>query len=314
MVIGWIPITSAYGQAWVPSRGEGSVTVAYQYSTVHDHFLGDGTRVQRGRIYSRSLVLLTDYGLGHSVGVSVSVPYIQAKYSGVNPHNPANLNFPNNAPLIDTGTYHGSLQDLGFGVRYSVTTKPVTITPFVGFNIPSHDYPFFGHSAVGRNQRQLVLGANVGGPIELLPRSYFHARYTYAITERIKVGDASYGGDLSQIRVDLGYFLTPKLSLKAIQIAQIAHGGLTQPTDYPTKTTELYFHHDQIDAIGFLELGGGFDFALSRSFDVSSSLIHSVSGKNGHALRVGLITGITWYFPRPEKPHEPPPTAPGHVH
>jgi hypothetical protein len=290
------------------------VTVAYQYSTVHDHFLGDGTRVQRGRIYSQSLVLLTDYGLGHSAAVTFSVPYIQARYSGVNPHKPAILDFPNNAPLIDDGTYHGALQDLGFAVRYNFTTKPVTFTPFVGFNVPSHDYPFFGHSAVGRNQRQLLLGANVGGPIELLPRSYFHARYAYAFMQRMKVGEASYGGNLSQVRVDFGYFLTPRLSLKAIQIAQIAHGGLTQPTDYATKTTELYFHHDQIDAIGFLELGGGFDFALSHSFDVSSSLIHAVSGENGHALRIGLITGITWYFPRPEKPHEPPPTAPGHVH
>src|SRR5262245_49809204 len=119
VVISWIPAASAYGQAWVPSRGEGTVTLAYQYSTIHDHFLSDGTRLQRGRIYNRSLVLLSDYGLGHSAAVTFSVPYIQAKYSGPYPHDPSILSFPNNVPLLDDGTYHGALQDLGFAVRYN---------------------------------------------------------------------------------------------------------------------------------------------------------------------------------------------------
>jgi len=289
--------------------------VAYQYSSVHDHFLADGTRLQRGRIYSRSLIFLGDYGLGHSIAVSFSIPYIQAKYSGPYPHNPTQLNFPNNAPLLDTGAYHGTFQDVGFTVRYNVTTKPVTITPFIGLNVPSHDYPFFAHSAVGRDQRQLLIGANVGGPIEsVLPHSYFHVRYAYAFQERIKIGDVFYGGNESRVRLDFGHFLTPRLSLRAIQIAQIAHGGLNQPSDYSDRTSELWFHHDQIDAISALEVGGGFDFALSPSFDVSSSLIHSVWGQNGHALRMGLMTGITWYFPRPEKKKEVPPNSPSHVH
>jgi hypothetical protein len=162
--------TRLSAQAFVPLKGDGSVTLAYQYVNVHDHFLGDGTRVQKGRVYSQSAILLTDYGLTDSLAVTLSVPYVQAKYLGLNAHDPTTLKFPNDAPLLDDGTYHGSFQDLGFGVRYNVRVNPVAITPFISVNVPSHDYPFFAHSAIGRDLRQFMLGANVGGRLErLLP-------------------------------------------------------------------------------------------------------------------------------------------------
>jgi hypothetical protein len=315
---------SLYGQAWLPPRGEGNVTLAYQHINVRDHFRGDGSRVDLGRIYSHSLLLLADYGLTDSLAVNLSVPYVRAKYVGETfyAHNPALLAFPNNARFLDDGAYHGSLQDVGFGVRYNIATRPVTLTPFVGANLPSHDYPFFAHAAPGRNLRQLVFGANVGGQIEsFLPRSYFHGRYSYGVTERVKIEGQSYGGNQSLIRTEFGHFFTPRLALKAIQTASIAHGGNNVPDAYLVDgafdvTSQQYYHHDQIDAVSSLELGGGADFALSRSngIDLSGSLIHSVWGRNGHALHVGLAVGLTWSFPRPRRPDLPPPTSPNHPH
>ncbi len=316
---------SLYGQAWLPPRGEGSVTLAYQHINVHDHFFSDANRYQLGFIYSHSLVLLADYGLTDSMAVNLSVPYVRAKYVGDlfnTAHRPSLLAFPNNAAFIDDGTYHGSLQDIGFGVRYKITTRPVTLTPFIGANLPSHDYPFFAHSAPGRNLRQLVFGANVGGQLEsILPRSYFHARYSYGVTERVKIEGQSHGGNQSLIRTDFGHFFTPRLALKATQIAQIAHGGNNLPEAYLKdgvfdETSQLYYHHDQIDAISSLELGGGADFALSPSngIDLSGSLIHSVWGRNGHAIHLGLSVGLTWSFPRPRKIDQPPPASPTHPH
>jgi hypothetical protein len=309
-----LPI-SVLAQAFVPLKGNGSVTIAYQYANVHDHFFGDGSRVQRGRIYSEGVILQADYGLTDAVAVSLAIPYIQARYSGVNPHNPANLNFPNNAVFLDDGTYHGSIQDLGFGIRYNVWARAVSITPFVNVTVPSHDYPFFAHSAIGRNLRQLSFGANVGGQIEhFLPNSYFHIRYAYAVPEKVEIEGASFGSNRSQIRLDFGHVFTERLSLRAIQIAQIAHGGLDQPNDYPDKTNELWFHHDQIDAISSLDVGGGADFSLSPSIDLSASLVHSVWGRNGHALRMGVVAGVTYSFPRLRGINEPSLTPAGHIH
>ena len=311
-------------QVTVPLQGEGTVALAYQYSSFHDHFLGTGARIQRGRMFSRSLVLFTDYGLTDSVAVSLSVPYIQGKYVGPNPHDPSKLAFPNNAPVLDTGAYQGSFQDLGFSVRYHAIAGRVAVTPFVSVSVPSHDYPFFGHSAIGRNLRLVSFGANVGGRLpEFLPNSYFSFRYGYGIAEHTEVQGQTLGGNRSQMQLILGYSVTPRVSLKTIQIAQIAHGGLSTPVDYfdagcvePCKanqTTELWFHHDQIDGVSSWDVGGGFDLRINSSFDLSASLIHSVWGRNGHALRMGTQIGLTWHFPRTETVKAPAPTLP-HAH
>jgi hypothetical protein len=314
---------SLYGQAWLPPRGAGSVTVAYQHINVRDHFRGDGSRVDLGRIYSRSLLFLVDYGLTDSLAVNLSVPYVRAKYVGDRyAHRPDLIAVPTNARFLDDGAYHGFLQDIGFGVRYNIATRPVTLTPFIGANLPSHDYPFFAHAAPGRNLRQIVFGGNVGGQIEsFFPRSYFHARYSYGVTERVKIEGQSYGGNQSLIRTEFGHFFTPRLALKAIQTASIAHGGNNVPDAYLVDgafdvTSQQYYHHDQIDAVSSLELGGGIDFALSPSngIDLSGSLIHSVWGRNGHALHLGLAVGLTRSFPRPRKADQPPPTSPNHPH
>jgi hypothetical protein len=56
---------------------------------------------------------------------------------------------------IDDGKYHPTFQDFRFDVRYNVTKKGVVLTPFVGSIVPSHDYAYFGHSAVGRDLKEL---------------------------------------------------------------------------------------------------------------------------------------------------------------
>lgn len=287
------------GQAFVPLRGEGTITTGYQYMSVHKHLQGDGTRFLAGRIYSQSMSVTVDYGVTDKLAASFALPYIASMYKGFNAHNPGTLAVPNNQKFLDDGTYHGAFQDVGFGVRYNVALRPVAITPFIAVNIPSHDYVFYAHTAPGRKLRQLNLGASVGGQSEtFLPRSYFHVRYAYEITERTEVEGVSYGANQSLLRGDFGFSLTPRVSAKAIQLLQITHGGLDYPTDFPDRTSELWLHHDQIQRINFLEMGGGIDYALSSSTDLSLMALKTVWGRNGHFLRMGLGVGLTWYFPR----------------
>ncbi len=288
-------------QAFVPLRGEGTVTISYQNTSVHDHLRADGTSFQVGRIFSHSISGQVDYGITDKLAASFSIPYIRSLYKGVNPHTPDTLVDQDHAPeILDDGTYHGGLQDFGLGVRYKITVKPFAITPFVAWNLPSNDYPFFAHSAIGRNLWQMNIGASIGGSSDhLLPNSYFHLRYAYGITEHPKINGVSYGGNQSLLRGDFGYFLTERLSTKAIEILQITHGGLNFPQDFPDKTNELWLHHDQILSVGYLELGGGLDYGLTPSMDISATVLTSVWGHNGHSLRMGLAAGVTYYFPRP---------------
>jgi len=288
------------GQAGVPLRGEGTVTSAYQYANVHDHVRGDGTEFQAGRIYSHSMSVQLDYGVTDKLAASFSLPYITSLYKGAQPHNPAALATANHEELIDDGTYHGTIQDLGFGVRYNLIRKPtIAVTPFAAINLPSHDYVFYAHTAAGRNLWQVSLGTSVGGAADrVLPKSYFQVRYGYGITEKTRVNGISYGGNQSLLRGDFGYAVNERLTIKAMEIFQKTHGGLDYPNDFPDRTGELWLHHDQVQQIDYLELGGGFDFTLSRRTDLSASLLRSVWGHNGHSLRMGLSIGLTYYFPR----------------
>ena len=60
------------------------------------------------------------------------------------------------------GEYHGGWQDFGFKLRYNVVPGPLTVTPFVGYNVPSHDYVFFAHTALGTLQESVSLGVDLG--------------------------------------------------------------------------------------------------------------------------------------------------------
>lgn len=293
----WVSDTEVcWSQAWLPPRGEGTVSLAYLYSNVHNHLGGSGNEVKVGRIYTHGLTALTDFGLTNKIAVSTSIPYVSSMYRGHNAHNPSTLTFPNTTDVLDTGAYHGALQDFGFAFRYKLKSEPFSITPFVGASIPTHDYTFFAHSAVGENIRQLNMGVNIGAQLKpLLPNAYFQVRYAYVMREKIEVEGLSYGSNQSLTRSEFGYFLTPRLTLKGIGILQISHGGLNIE-DFKVRTNELFYHHDQVQRINFLELGGGFDIAINKSVDVFASILTTAWGHNGHALRQGLVVGINWYF------------------
>src|SRR5690242_17398002 len=76
----------AAAQAWVPSRGEGSVSVLYQNLFVHDHFLAGGARVNRGQIQTNNLLFDLTYGLTDRMTVSFAAPFVRTRYAGLAPH------------------------------------------------------------------------------------------------------------------------------------------------------------------------------------------------------------------------------------
>src|SRR5262249_12287800 len=92
------------------------------------------------------------------------------------------------------------------------------------------------------------------------------------------------------------------------------------PTDFKWR------HHDQTSRISYLNVGGGANFQLTRSWSTFVILTTTVWGRNGHALSLGEVFGVSWTFRTPwtkprllvESPHESEPSsatkAPVHVH
>jgi hypothetical protein len=284
---------SAFGQAWVPPKGEGEIATSYQNLFTKDHFNGDGSRHDYGHIRLFGVIQEFDYGATDKLAVSVSVPYGFGKYYG---------SFPHQLP-IDNGDYHSALQDLHVGFRYNVRTHPFMFTPFLAVAFPSHHYEHFAHSAVGTDLWEVQMGMNAGKRLApVLPNAFVQMRYSYAVVQRV----LGIRPNRSRVETQFGYFLTRRLSLQAIATSQITHGGLDFPNDFPSRSPNnvRWRHHDQISTINFLNMGGGVSFGLTKSLQVYSSLLTTVWGQNGHALRTGVSVGVSWGFRTPwARPH-----------
>jgi hypothetical protein len=278
----------AFCQAWVPPKGEGEMALSYQNLFTKEHFNGDGSRHDYGHIRLFGMIQEFDYGVTDKLAVSLSVPYGFGKYQG---------QFPHKLP-IDNGDYHGALQDLHIGVRYNLRARPFMFTPFLAVSFPSHHYEHFAHSAVGTDLWEIQIGMNAGRRLApVLPNAYVQLRYSYAIVQQV----LGINVNRSRVETQMGYFLNRRLSLQAIAASQITHGGLDFPDDFPSRspTDKLWPHHDQISTINFLNMGGGVTLALTNSWQVYSSLLTSVWGQNGHALRTGVSFGMSWGFRTP---------------
>lgn len=287
--------SAASAQAWLPPRGEGSLSIAYGYAYVKDHFFADGSRIDIGHIFSHSALLDAAYGVSDRVAITAGLPYVAARYGGDRPHQ-----FP-----IDDGTFHSTLQDLRAEVRFQALRAPLALTTFAGLVVPSRNYEHFAHALPGRNMRGLTFGAALGRRLDpVLAKGYAQARYAFTVERRIE-GRRPRRSNLS---VELGYFVSPAVNVFALASLQRTHGGLEAPRDFARRWTAADYHqHDRIMRLDFLDLGGGVGFAATDRLQLFATAYNSVSGANGHAVHFGLSLGASVRFGAPVSP--PPSSA-----
>jgi len=290
--------SSAQAQAYLPPKGEGSVSVLFQDMAVTYHFLPT-TQVDRGHIRGETLLVDVTYGLTDRLAVSFGIPWVASKYTGANPHplvdSSGEIPVLYGANPIDDGTYHGTFQDFRFDIRYNLLTKKgLALTPFVGSITPSHDYTYFAHASPGRHLNELQVGLSAAKLLDnFVPGLFVQGRYGYGFTQQVL--DISH--NRSVMDVEVGYFLTPRLRLMGLSTGQLTHGGVDLTLNSRVDLGPLLFsHHDQIDRLNFLNLGGGATYALTGKIDLFGSLIHTVAQRNGHALEYGATVGVTWGF------------------
>ena len=127
-----VPTYSA-AQAWVPARGEGTVTVTIQDNFVKDHFGSNGERLDVGHIRTFVLAEDVDFGITNKLAVDISLPFVLSKYYGAHPHQ-----LP-----VDNGNYHGNFQDVRINLRYNFRIRPLAITPFRRLGCPQQRLHIF---------------------------------------------------------------------------------------------------------------------------------------------------------------------------
>ncbi len=297
----------ASAQAFIPARGDGTVSVSYQSIHTRGQHGASGEwfsnapqlpELPEDSTNTHAFVWHVEYGLAKRLAVHASLPYMQVRYKGAGPHTEG---FDGQPSDRDDGTYHGSFQDFYVGTRFKALESPrFALTPFVEVIIPSHQYESLAQSAVGRDLRALVVGAAVGGFADyLLPGLHFQTRISYAFVQKA----ADVRPNRTGIDTAVGYFVTPRLAVQFIQTFQITHDGI----DYVgapdflavhngTPITDEHFrNHDRLVRANSLNFGGGVAYQLTERAGVFATYGKLAWGQNLPAPR-SITVGMNWSF------------------
>ena len=284
LLIAIAPLNLIHAQAWTPSRGEGQVTFTYENLYVRDHFDYTGKRFEAGPIRTNTVVSTFEYGITDKLTLDSQLTHVTSKYEGFVPP------VPHGPP--DTGVYHPTFQDAAVGVRNNVMSRHLFVTPFVAAVIPTHHYETRGHTAVGRDLRELQVGVNVGRDLEeIIPRTYFQARYSYAFVQNVE----QFGLNRSNVDWEVGYYAKPRVSLRFTGAWQYTYSGLRYPLDQAIP--DFHELHDRAAKSGFVRFGGGLTVTLAKNFDLHADVGNTFRGYTTHGAR-GLSLGISWRFSR----------------
>jgi hypothetical protein len=284
----------ARAQAWLPPKGEASFSLGYGNVFVNKHYLGtsagpgDNVESDFGHIRSQSVEIGLGYGLTDRLAASVAIPYILTKYYGT----PGQNFFPHTIS-VDDGQYHGIFQDFKINLSYQALQGRVAVAPFVSAVIPSHSYTYFAHSAAGKGLREYLVGTSFGARLDqLLAGSYVELTYSYAFVERV----LGVHHDRSNGFLEVGYYVTPSLSLRGIGTAVYTHGGLVLREADVLPPPEVFLHHDQIDHESGISLGGGVSYVLTGSTELYVAYLTQVQGRGGHKIKDSLSFGMSYSF------------------
>lgn len=282
----------AQSQAWVPEKGHGAVSLAYQQLLVEWHSQFDGTRVQPGIITNRSVFLNLDYGLTDRLALSVGTPYKSNRFDVRTPggeHDPGKLEDDHGETLLDDGRYHSGWQDLNVGLRYQWRQEPLAVTPYLAYGTPTRDYATFAHSAAGTGQWRLEAGIAIGKRFSPpLQNLYAQGSYGYAWMEAV-----DRRVNHSTLNLELGYLLTPRLSVRVFVTGQKTHNGFDFPKEFQNRVDDHYFHHDQNLRNDFVNIGAGMNYQLNDRYGLFGSYGHTVWGENTHLVDYAITIGIS---------------------
>jgi hypothetical protein len=287
-VISALFTASGAGQAWMPEKGEGTVSTSFNYVNFEGHFRSDGSRTPEAASKSRSFLFDVEYGLTDRLAVTISLPVVSARYASNNPTSDTLLIlFGQTVQAVDEGFYkhqflddlhyHTTPQDFRFNVRYHLVSHPVVITPFIGSVLPSHDYAYVGEAAPGRNLKELQFGTDVGRRLNpFLRRAYLDGQIAFAIPEQA----LNIRTTRTNLALEMGYLLNRKLAFRGFGHWQHTLNGLHFPEDLTTP--EIILTHERLLKANYWHLGAGVSYAITPKTDVSADVVTFLSGSDTH--------------------------------
>lgn len=280
LVAGLLCCPAVFGQAWVPPKGEGNVSLTFQHRKATEQLFTNGIEGDIGALRAGNAFLTFDYAIMDRLAVSVGVVYINSKYNGSGGHGP-----------LDDGEFHGSFQDVSVGLRYAVPFKAVTITPAVGFGAPLNAYETAGFNAVGRDLQQYTVGAAIGWvPRRSRPKVHFEGGYRYVFVEEALGVDT----DRQVVEAEVGYSFTRRLTGLAQVYRQTSTGGVDL-LELGGLPPQIQRNHDRILALEEDRAGLGLGFRIGQSLNLVALYSDTLDGENIEASR-SFTLSVGWSF------------------
>jgi hypothetical protein len=274
--------------------GEGSISFGLHASRGDGTFSTDGVPFPAGDVDTRAVLLGLSYRFAERWTAEARLPYVRRRHTGFLSHDPALLQPPRlGLPTIDSGDWHGGLQDFGFTLRYDAIDEFMLVRPFVGVSIPMRNYPFFGNSAIGTRLHRAQLGVELVRPIGLSD-FYWRLQYAYEIIER-SYERINTNAHLTE--VELGWYAGPRWRLRGF-VSDRAGKGLPADADFGRRTNLRWYYHDQNSEHSATVAGLGVEYALSDRWSVSAVTLRLIEGKAVHRIRLAGTLELIRHFGR----------------
>lgn len=277
-------------------KGDGTFRMEYQFVETGDFDSSVGA-LDIGETHAHVFMFSGTYALTDRWTLSASLPWIKKRHQGALAHNPTlDLTaFPEaDQSLIDDGNFHSDWEDLYVSAAFEAYQgERWSISPFISIGIPTNDYPFYAHAAVGRN----IWHVPVGTAFRFTPYFSdfsFSGDIAYVITEK------SLGVNINHwlLNLDLAYYVTPAFAPKIFASVKYSPTGLSFPDDFDVTALndEAWYYHDRTIKHNFVNAGVGFDWLINDKYMLSGSALTMVDPDQVNTIDLGLSLGITRFF------------------
>lgn len=298
----WVLLFSLFMSATAYSqqgqkRGDASLTMEYQYVRTGNFESNLGV-LETGKMDTHVLLLSGDYALNERWTINASLPYVQRRYIGTSPHD-AVADFSDFTPpdltFIDDGSYQKGFQDFYVGVRYLAKKGPLSLTPYINYGSPTHNYHIYGWSALGRGIWHLPVGL-IASYTPYFSDWTFTGDITYIFTEHTLGVNPSYW----LIYADADYYFTPRFSAKIFLNIKKSLNGLDFPDGFASAglDSELFYLHDRVLKHGYFNAGMGFSLGLSAKYQLSGNIFTMVEPDQTNDIKFAASIALTRFFSR----------------
>lgn len=285
LIVGSVGANLTYGET------RGHISLEYQYIKV-DGFKATTGTLDIGTTNTHSMNLEVEYALTERWSISAGLPWIRKRYRGPGPHDPTSIVPPADSAFIDDGDYHSDFQDVHLGLRFTALRTPRwSIAPFVYYGVPSNDYTFFGHSAVGQNLRRAGVGTTIGFYPAL-------ADYYLLLSPAYEFVEKTLGTNINHWRIhaEAGYFLNARVSARTFLLVKEGKGR-DFPDDFPPpRNDEWWYQHDRMVRHNYVNAGVGVDWQATARNRLSVSVMTMVHADQVHIMDYAITLGLSRGF------------------